>query len=39
MKKTKLELKINEFRSTILFSKKTKEHKPQKNHTNPENQT
>ena len=39
MKKTKLEPKIHEFRSVILFIKKTEEHKPKKNHTNPENQT
>ena len=31
--------KTHEFRSIILFIKNTKEHKPKKNHTNPENQT
>ena len=30
MKKTKLEPKIHEFRSAILFIKKTEEHKPKK---------
>ena len=39
--KKKLEPKIHEFRSAILFIKKTEEHKSKKkkNHTNPENQT
>ena len=39
MKKKKLEPIIHEFRSVILFIKKTEEHKPKNNHTNPENQT
>ena len=35
MKKTKLEPKIHEFRSAILFIKKTEEHKPKKKSYKP----
>ena len=35
MKKTKLEPKIHEFRSAILFIKKTEKHKPKKKSYKP----